>query len=105
MQKYELTLRICRQWDAMAKAQGYGGNDAMAIRSAASLDLGRIDEARSLAAQAIEQGKKQAGWACKLDRLNAAAQAGNSSFIYDAAAGGSVGGTSMDVFEGVGQDE
>ena len=105
MQKYELTLKICRQWDAMTKAQGYGGNDAMAIRCAACLGLGRIDEARSLAAQAIEQGRKQAGWACDLDRLNAAAQAGNSSFIYDATAGGSVGTAPMDVFEGVGEDE
>lgn len=95
MQKYDLTLKICDRW---------GGNDSLAIRAGACLGLGRIAEAQSFALKAIEQQKKQAGWAGDLDRLDAAAKAGDTKFIYDADKE-VTDGPWVDLFESWGDDE
>ncbi|MEZ6015336.1 MAG: hypothetical protein R3F49_09500 [Planctomycetota bacterium] len=104
LQKPELTLRLCEQWDRMSKERGYGGKGDMALRAAAYLNLGRTSEAQACVRQAIEEQWRQAGWPRDLGRLSAAAQAGEIDFVYDAEMGGSVY-TPLRIFEAWGLDE
>ena len=105
MQKYDLTLKLCDQWDRMVKAQRYGGNDSLAIRAGAYLGLGRIADAQAFARRAIDRQKEQAGWSGDLERLNAAAQAGDTTFIYDAEKDEGGGSVWVYLFESSGLDE
>jgi tetratricopeptide (TPR) repeat protein len=95
MQKYDLSLKICDRW---------GGNDSLAIRAGAYLGLGRIADAQVFARKAIEQEKEQTGWSGDLEHLDAAAKAGDTTFIYNADRE-IFGKNWVDLFESWGDDE
>ncbi|MEI8198052.1 MAG: hypothetical protein WCI73_19330, partial [Phycisphaerae bacterium] len=80
---YDTVLKIAQRWQERAALDGPRRDESyLAWRAAAELGLGQVEKARTDAAAAVERGKDFSLWADHLDELAAAAQRGDTKFIY-----------------------
>lgn len=79
----ELVIEITDMWSSPRGAYDYESPDLPAFRAAAFLSLGELDEAKVQAAKVTKTSQERAIWAGNLERLNAAIERNDRSFVYN----------------------
>jgi hypothetical protein len=79
-QRYDLTLKLCKQWGTLGP--DYGAQEWRAFEAAAEIALGQFESAVDHALQA--NNYRMSSWARNLPDLLRAAQEHNSNFVYQA---------------------
>jgi tetratricopeptide (TPR) repeat protein len=81
-ESFGLAVKICDRWEEHHESTGGAERSFLAVRAAARLALGEVEEALADAEAAVRASERQTLWAEDLEKLLRAARAGNRAYRW-----------------------